>query len=229
MALYYGGHQITGVYLGATPITAIYRGSTLVWSPGGIHADFSTYPDGSLDLSGVWTNDGGSGYDIGVENGLARVLMPDNIPLISSFTRRARYTAAQHAADGYVEIVIGNPGSGNLSTDIFRRATNTSTSSAGVGIRLRASGLYIVRRVSSTDTEVVPCGSFQGGGRARLTQNGNLHTMHYNGQFVGEWNDTAGTALNTASERTLTVVERGYKDVFGPRRFSPSLASIDCT
>ena len=226
MGLFYGTQPITAVYYGTQAITAIYKGTQLIWSPGGIRDAFET--DGALDPA-RWTEDGGSGYPIAVENGLARVSMPDNVPLISSFTRRARYTGAQHAADGYVEFVIGNPGSGNLETDILRRASNTSGNAAGVGVRLRASGLYILRRVSSSDSEMVPCGAFQGGDLVRLTQNGNLHTMHRNGQFVGEWNDSGATALNTSSERTLTIVERGYKQLVGPRRFSPSIDSIECT
>lgn len=225
MSFYYGTHEITALYYGSQPITALYKGSQLIWAPGGIRDPFTV--DGPLNPT-LWTNDGGAGYDIGVENGLCRVLMPDNIALISPFTRRARYTAAQHAADGHVEIIVGNPGSGNLATDVFRRATNANTNVAGVGIRLRSSDLSIVRRVASTDTEIEDCGAFQAGDRIRLTQSGNLHTMQRNGEFVGEWDDTGVTALNTASERTLTLVQRGYKDAFGPRRFSPSIDSVEC-
>lgn len=224
MAFYYGSHTITGLHYGSHPITALYKGSTLIWSPGGIRDPFDT--DGTLNPA-LWAQEG-TGYDIGVENGLCRVLMSDNVPLISEQNRRARYTAAQHLADGYVEIVVGNPGSGSRATDVFRRATNTTGGAAGVGIRLRSSDLSIVRRVSSTDTEMRQCGAFQAGDRIRLTQLGNLHTMQRNGQFVGEWDDTGATALNTSSERTLQITMRGYKEVFGPRRFSPSLDSVEC-
>lgn len=224
MPLYLGTIPLTLKY-GALNLTGLYKGSTPLWTPGGIIAPFTV--DGILDPL-VWEQDGGAGYPIGVENGLARVLMADNVPLISLFARRARYIAAQHQADGHVEIVVGNPGSGSQATDVFRRATNGSTNAAGAGIRLRSSGLFIARRVGSADTEMVPCGEFQGGDRVRLTQVGNLHTMHRNGRFVGEWNDVGGTALNTAAERTLTLVQRGYKDFTGPRRFSPSIDSIEC-
>lgn len=223
MPFYYGSLPVTLKY-GSHPITHLYKGSTLIWTPGGIRDPF----DGSAVLNPAWWAQEGSSYSIGSEFGLCRLLLPDNAIWIFAQTAHARYTAAQHQADGYAEWVIGNPGSGGFATTVWRRASNASGRAAGVGVQMLSSSLQIVRRVGGVETEVRACGQFQGGDRMRLTQVGNLHTVHRNGRFVGEWDDTGATAANTFAERTLAMTMTATKDLFGPRRFSPSIDWIEC-
>ncbi|AQT78332.1 hypothetical protein B1R94_02400 [Mycolicibacterium litorale] len=233
MPLYHGTTLITDIRHGATPITEVRHGDEQVWARSVTRDNFDR--DDAATLGGNWTDHGpSSDYKMGIENGAARIQIPEG--LVGGFfdlrTSRMRFNAATaHADDGYVECrpsSMGSSGSllnGALTgfvTQVFGRLSN-SAFSHGMGIELNAGHASIVRLVSGTFAVVKDGGTFVAGNRLRLVYVGNLHRLYRNGYQLCEWNDSGATASKGLGYRSLGVVGQGGKDVLGPRRFSPAL------
>lgn len=225
-----GSTSIIDIRRGTTLINEVRRGSTLVWARTTIFDDFER--DDADTLGSDWTYSGSTTHKLGINSGTARVKIPDG--LIGGFfsleTSRAWFNVDTASDDdGFVECQPGSLGSsasgGSPSgyvTDVFGRVSNGALTE-GVGIRLIAGLLYIVRRVASSDTVMASGGSFVSGDVLRLTYVGNLYTLTRNGSQVAEWDDSGATASVGAGYRTLGIRGDGAKDLLGPRRFSPAL------
>ena len=188
----HGSTSIIDLRRGATLINEVRRGSTLVWSRTSIFDDFGRAD--SNDLGGDWTYAGSTTYKVGVENGTARVRIPEGLiggffaPTIS----RAWFNVdTADADDGFVECQPSSLGSsaslGSPSgyvTQVFGRVSNGAFTH-GVGIHMIAGQLSIVRRVASTDTVMVSAGTYQAGDVLRLSYAANVHTLTRNGAVVG--------------------------------------------
>lgn len=186
-------------------------------------------------LGSSWTDLGPStDYKLGIENGLARVKIPEG--LIGGFfdlrTSNARYNVGTlSSGNGYIECRPGSRGDGysatslsGFSTTVYARVNNTGTTlSNGIGIGMQAGTCYIATLLGTTYTRRVEGGTFQAGERLRLSFAGNVFTLFVNGVQRCVWTDSSNVMSNTASFRSLGVGSLGGKDVLGPRRFGPSL------
>lgn len=229
MSLYRGAVPITGIFRGAVPITAVFRGTTLLYSPGG--GDNFERDDGPLGSN--WTDLGTApDWKLGIEDGVARVLIPDAIlgfPWDSrtSFMRYNVTVASQD--DGFVECRPATRGDSasftktdGFHSQVWGKGNNTGGSATnGAGIHMQAGHLWIAKRVSGTGTKLTDCGTFQPGDVIRLRYSGATATMAKNGQDVGTAPLTG--VLSNSSNRSLIIRGDGGKDTLGPRRFSPAL------
>jgi len=226
----HGSTSIVDIRRGSTLINEVRRGSTLVWSRTSIFDDFGR--DNADTLGSDWTYHGSTTHKLGIENGTARVKIPEG--LIGGFfsleVSRAWFNVATaDGDDGYVECQPSNLGSsasggspGGYISQVFGRVSN-GTLTHGVGIQMIAGQLSIVRRVADTDTTMASAGTYQAGDVLRLTYVGNVHTLTRNGAVVGVWDDSGATASSGAGYRTLGIRGDGAKDLLGPRRFSAAL------
>lgn len=233
-----GSSAVADVRYGSTMVSSIRRGSTIMWQRTGggsgslIFDDFDRADADTLGSN--WTYEDGAFHDheIGVENGQARVKIPEG--LIGGFftlsTSRCRYNVATASSDdGFVETQpssLGNSHSGasptGYRTQVFGRGNNTSCDD-GVGIEMKAGNCWIVRRVGGSDTVMEDGGSFQAGDILRLSYSGNVYTLTRNGVEVASWNDSGASAHVGSGYRSLLLRGDGAKDLLGPRRFSPAL------
>jgi len=232
-----GSSAVADVRYGSTMVSSIRRGSTIMWQRTGggsgslIFDDFDRADADTLGSN--WTYEDGAFHDheIGVENGQARVKIPEG--LIGGFftlsTSRCRYNVATASSDdGFVETQpssLGSSASGaaptGYRTQIFGRASTDCSN--GVGIEMRAGNCWIIRRVSEVGTRMASGGAFQPGDVLRLTYATDLYTLTKNGRTIATWNDSGQTAHRGASYRSLMLRGDGAKDLLGPRRFSPAL------
>lgn len=230
MPLRLGGPPISQLRIGNTPVQRLYFGSTLVWSAGGIRADFNV-PD-QIGLGTEWTSHGGiAPYLASVSSGYARINIPDALLQLGLQEDRVRYNATQVAADdGYIEVKIATMGDGTwyfaAKSQAMRRLSNAAFSD-GVGIDTSGSQLGICRRLAGVDTIMKACGTYQPGDVVRLVQAGNVHTMLKNGTDVGAWNDAGATAHSGLGYRSIGLMFSGGKDILGPRRFSPAFDYVE--
>lgn len=238
MTVYRGTTAILDIRRGSTLINEVRRGSTIVWQRAtATTIDFTTMAD-AADLGAAWTSHGpSSDFLIGVENGTARVKLPDG--LVGGFfdlrTSRMRFTTATAPADdGFIEVVAASRGSsgsllnmsdGDFQTVAFSRLSNSGFTH-GVGIDMAGGNCWITRMVSSTLTRMADGGSFVAGNRLHLAHANRLHTLYRNGFQVAQWNDTGNTASKGSDYRSMGLLAEAGKDLLGPRRFSPALSSI---
>lgn len=227
----HGVGLVTSVSRGATSISVIRRGSTLLWQRSEL-SDYFDGPDSDTLAGPKWAEHGTGEYHLGIDSGSARVKIPEGLfggyfTLCSSLMRFTVGVAPSD--DGYIECVPSSLGSGKsggspngYATDVYRRLYNADFTH-GVGIRMMAGRLAIIRRVSGADTEMAQCGSFQPGDVLRLDQANNTHTLYRNGGRVGLWSDSGATASKGSSFRSMGIRADGAKDLAGPRRFSPAL------
>ncbi|AHJ88336.1 minor tail protein [Mycobacterium phage 39HC] len=169
------------------------------------------------------------GYVIGKSGGFARLLVPDGLLSLNAQTSRMRFPTQHPTDDGWLDIRVGQMGSPGYSTQVFRRYQNSGQAQTGVGLDLRDNRVGIVRRTGGANTIVKPAlTEFGPGTRLRLHQAGNVHTLYRDGIPVGDpWNDATGTAARGSSNRSVAMVMSGSKELFGVRRFSPSLDYIE--
>lgn len=222
---------IVAIKRGASSIVQIRRGATLIWSGSGLRDDFNR-----TDLGADWIHYGPAGdYVADIVNDMLRLDIPDGLLAVPLKTDRVRLNTAQvSGTDYYLEFRVGSQGSGDSPflgnkhrTQVFARVSDGAFTH-GVGVDLYGSQLGIVRRVSNTDTIMVPnFGAFTAGDTIRMTGVGNLHTVRRNGQFAGEWNDSAATAASGAGYKSIGVRVDASKDTLGPRRFSPGIDWIE--
>ncbi|AEJ95714.1 structural protein [Mycobacterium phage Bane1] len=182
---------------------------------------------------GKYTNIGGGigeniCYVIGVVEQAARMLVPDGLMSLDRQVSWVRHPTVLTTDDGWVETQIANVGSPGFSTQVFRRYANDGSRARGVGMDFTDSAASIVRRVGGTNTLVAPnLARFTEGDVLRLEQAGNLHVLLKNGNDVGEWPDTGGTAATGASNRSVGMFMEGAKEFLGSRRFGPALNYLD--
>lgn len=223
-----GANSIGSIKLGTTDIQSVRLGLVTVWSKTTLFDSFNR-PNGPMGSQ--WTDEGHSDNNFlaRVYNQGCRLNIPDGlINMVIQYSSFRFNAGAAAADDGYLEIRVGDNGNSAdfVYTTAYRRVPTGMSS--GVGIRLRASSLSIVSRVSGTDTERAACGSFQAGDTIRLTQNGTAHSMYRNGSFVGQWDDSGNVVPAGAAYRYMGLTVMGSKDFLGPRRFSAAIDSIEC-
>lgn len=220
------GDNIQRIVHAGEDIVQVRQGSELIWSSATLRDDFNR-DDG--DLGDDWTSYGIHTYKLGVVTKACRMAIPDGLVSLALNTDRARFNAAVAAADDYeLEFRIGSQGASDSitgtkhRTQVLARVINSSLTH-GVGVDLYASQASIFRRVTGLDTIMEPCGAFAAGDVGIMRGVGNLHSLYINGEFRGEWDDSAATAAKGSDYRSLAVRCDGSKDLLGPRRFSPSL------
>lgn len=226
-----GTTTITDVRVGSTLIKEVRRGGTLVWVRSSI-ADFFDRDDADT-MGSAWTAVGSPEYSLGVENGYARVRIPEGQlggVFSLSISRAFFNTSALSGDNGYVEcrpMSLGSSASiaspiDGYRTQVFGRVS-TSGFTNGVGIEMTAGHMWICRRVSGTDARMSDGGTFQAGDQLRLTFTGNVHTLTRNGRVATTWTDSSNTVGTGSGNRRLGIRGDGAKDLLGPRRFSPAL------
>lgn len=223
-----GTTAITGIKLGTTDILSVKLGTTLAWSKTTL---FDNFNRANGPIGSKWTDHGPSSapYQAYVNNGGCRINIPDGLIALAVNVSSYRYNDAQVPADdGYIEVKLGDNGNSAdfVYSSVWRRIPNSSFVS-GVGIRFCASQVSIVKRISSTTTVALDCGSFAAGDIFRLVQVGNLHSLYRNGTWVGEWDDVSSTVAKGSGFRSIGLVVSGSKDLFGARRFSASFDYIE--
>lgn len=166
-------------------------------------------------------------YPIGSIGNMVQMLVPDGLVGLGTQTSRSRYQDPTIVDDGYVEAIAGSTGDKGLYTQVFRRYSSDGSSSAGVGLELMDSTVSIVRRVASVDAIIKPnvC-AFARGDKLRLHESGDTHTVYRNGNQVGQWVDSVGSAHVGAQYRSIAMVMQASKELLGPRRYSPMLANM---
>lgn len=239
MTITRGSTVISDIRRGSTLINEVRRGSTIIWQrANATSTDFATaFGEDADDLGSDWTSHGPSAdFLIGIENGTARLKLPDG--LIGGFfdlrTSRMRYNAATAPADdGYIEVVAASMGSsGSLLSwsDGFRTVAFSRLSNSGfthgVGIDMAAGQCWITRMVSSTESRMAAGGAFAAGNRLHLSHANRVHTLYRNGFQVAQWNDSGASAEKGSGYRSMGLLAQAGKDVLGPRRFSPAISSI---
>ncbi|CAA0078323.1 Uncharacterised protein [Mycolicibacterium vanbaalenii] len=226
------GKAVQGVRVGTKDVLAIRRAGKLVWSKTAIYQTFDV--DDTADLTSLgWAHYGPtSTYPMCVVSGTARLSVADGVGPLGDFTDRVRFDdAVAPGDDGYLQFRVATNGSSpglstSYKTDLFARGSNGGVTH-GVGVRLDNSHLSIVRRVASTDTEVLDCGSFNAGDIGRLTIAGNLYTLTRNGAFVEEWDDAGATVSVGSGFRSLLMRMDGARVFGGARRFSPAVDWVE--
>lgn len=233
-----GTTSLTGIALGSTQIVEARIGSTLVWSASALSDDFDRADAASLGSAWV-AMDPAPGlfdpdYHLGIVNGEARIVLPDDWLAQAYFTRRARMVATAPDDDGDLEVRIGSKGSGpsiaslgGYITDVYARMTTDFK--AGVGLRITHSNIGVVTMAGGVSSVALDGGSFAAGDVARLMIRGNVHTLFVAGTNRGNWTHvTSG-----AGKRSVGVRMDAARDVFGvegtdtwklgARQFSPTL------
>lgn len=237
MPIYHGSDLITDIRHGANPITQVWHGGIPIWTRNVTRDDFERDDADDIDPTElIWVDEGpSSDFTIGIENGTARVRLPDG--LIGGYFdlrwSRKRYVAATaQADDGYIEVQAATKGNSwsaaSMSTDgynshVYGRGSNGGYTD-GVGIRMRAGHCWIVSRISSTVTVRGSSqgSTFQPGDKLRLVMVGNVHTLFVNGTDVNAWNDAGAVAHKGSGYRSMLMDMAAGKDINGPRRFSPA-------
>lgn len=229
----HGSTPITDIRRGSTVITEVRRGSTLVWTRNTL-ADYFDRDDAAT-LGTNWADCGSSNdYKIGIENGTARLKLPEG--LIGGFFahRRSsmRFTLGTATADdGFVECraaTRGDPSSWldgvfhDFDTRLYGRVPN-SGSNSGVGISMQHGQCFITGMVNGNATHHGDGGAFQPGDRLRLTYEGNYHRLYVNGTARVSWTDSGNTIPKGAGYRSMLLWTEAGKDFLGPRRFAPAL------
>lgn len=168
-------------------------------------------------------------YVIGVVNHAARVMVPDGLLNLDKQVARMRHPNTLLSDDGWLEVQVAEQGSPGMATQVFRRYANDGSGARGVGIHLADNMAGIVRRVGGVETVVKPAlGGFGPTSRLRLEQLGNTHTLLRDGVPLGEpWVDATNTAASGANNRSVAMVMNGAKELWGTRRFSPSLNYVE--
>ena len=128
-----------------------------------------------------------------------------------------------------LEVQVAEAGSPGMATQVYRRYANDGSGARGVGIHMADNMAGIVRRVGGVETVVKPAlGGFGPTSRLRLEQLGNTHTLFRDGIQLGEpWVDATNTAASGANNRSVAMVMNGAKELWGSRRFSPSLNYLE--
>ncbi|URC18147.1 hypothetical protein SEA_ZENTENO07_46 [Mycobacterium phage Zenteno07] len=183
---------------------------------------------------GAYTGVGGIGegicFVIGVIGNAARMIIPDGLMSLNKQTSRLRHAVPLLSDDGFLETEVAELGSPGMATQLFRRYANDGSGARGVGLHLEDSVVSLVRRVGGVDTIVTPggLGAFGPASRLRLVQAGNTHTVLRDGEPLGQpWIDGTGTAATGALNRSVAMTMRGAKELFGTRKFSPSLSYVE--
>lgn len=167
-------------------------------------------------------------YVIGVINQTARMLVPDGLLNLDKQVAQVRHPTLLTGNDGWLEVQVAEPGAPGFATQVYRRYANDGTGDRGVGIDLRDNVASIVRRVGGTEDIVVPnLGSFGPASTLRLIQTGNNHDLYCDGHLLGGWNDATGTAASGTNNRSVAMVMEGAKELWGARKFSPSLNYLE--
>lgn len=242
MARYRGSQPIVARYKGSVPILNRYRGSTLIWSANqGIRDDFLRLDGDGNEIDTLntlgpdWTNySSSSDWKIGVEDGAARVTVPDG--QLGGFwsLRSSSYRCNKGVSlsdDGFVECRLATRGAsasltstGGYVTQVMARG-KLDDAANGCGILASAGHLWIVSDTGGAfpSAKRRDCGTFQAGDVARLVFTGNTHTMYVNGTpRATPWVRTSEYLVG-ANYRSLWIAGQGAKDLAGPRRFSPAL------
>lgn len=239
MTAYRGAAVIPDIRHGTTQINEVRHGTTPRWIRGGVFDNFTRLDvngnetDVLNTLGSDWTDHGpSSDFKMGVEDGRARVSIPD--AMIGGFwdfrTSCWRYNVATNSVDdGFIECraaTLGDDASltslSGYVTEVYGRLSNAAFTH-GVGIRMAAGHCWLVRLVGGTPTLMADGGTFQPGARLRHHFTSNLHKLYVDGQDVATWNDSGGTASKGSGFRSLGLLGQGAKDTFGPRRFSPAM------
>lgn len=157
--------------------------------------------------------------------------------------------------DGYLEVQVANPGPGgggwlgeqpllgHLCTDVLARYPNTVPGGlipvqarlTGIGIRLESSRVSIIKRGRAAitgwadDVVLRDCGTFDAGARCRMRFEGLRYSMWVNGEHRGTVDDSATSNPYPIGPdyRSMSVLFTAFKELVGPRRFSPSLSYIE--
>lgn len=168
-------------------------------------------------------------YIIGVVNHAARLQMPDGLMNLDKQVGRMRHPSLLPSDDGWLEVQVAESGSPGMATQVFRRYANDGSGARGVGIHMVDNMAGIVRRVGGVETVVKPAlGGFGPSSRLRLEQLGNTHTLLRDGIPLGDpWVDATNTAASGAANRSVAMVMTGAKELWGSRRFSPSLNYLE--
>lgn len=230
MGIALGNNALRGVRYGSRPVTQIRLGDRVVWSPSAMRDSFDR---GDGDMT-PWQPIAGTAfpYVATVVNGSCRMNIPEGLIFDTLRTATHRFIGATAQSDnGILKIRVGSRGDDNgaIYTQVFSWMPNDASASHGVGIELRASNLYIVRRVAGVDTLMVHCGSYLAGEEIWLATNDRTYSMYRNGKFVGAWPDDAASAARGPFYRSMGLVVRGWKDLLGPRRFSAAIDNIEHT
>lgn len=213
------GRTITAIRAQGKSISQIRAQGRVVWSASSL-TDLFDRDDGPLGPDWVLESKSGT-YEIAVHAKGARFGIPDGLLGLTTKDATHRYVAATSVSgDGYLETQIANKGAYDHSTRVYRRYANTGGAS-GVGFDFRDSRAYITKRVGGANTLVLDLGAFVVGDVFRMRQNGTLHSVWRNGEFVGE--TPIADAPNGAGNRSVALRMEGSKDLLGPRRFSPTL------
>jgi len=239
MPIYHGTDLITGIRHGTELITGVRHGDELIHTSALTRYDFNLDDADDIDPThAIWADHGpSSDFLLGIEDGVARIRLPDE--LVGGYfdlrwARRRFAAATAPHDDGYIEVRAATQGNSwsaaSMSTDgynshVYARGSNAAYTH-GVGIRMRAGHCWIVSRISNTvtvrGTGSAKGGTFQDGDRIRKTHVGNLHTLFVNGTDIDAWNDSGGAAASGGSYRSMLIDMAAGKDINGPRRFSPA-------
>lgn len=157
--------------------------------------------------------------------------------------------------DGFIEVRVANPGPGGggwfneqpllgaLCTDILARYPNTvpshgilpiDTVLSGVGIRLESSQVTIIKRANvgpvgnMIDSMRMPGGSFKAGDIIRMRFKGLDYSLWVAGEYRGHVQDFDPPNYPIGpGYRSMSVLFTAFKELLGPRRFSPSLDYVE--
>ena len=232
-----GATPIIDIRRGNTVINEVRRGSTPVWSRTALLLRDDFNREDSNDLGSDWAVGPSLGaHGLGVENGYARVKIPDG--KIGGFfdlcTSRYRYTAATNAGDdGFIECRMATKGDGfsltsgaiGFNSQILARCNTAMTH--GVGIEMASGFCWIVARANFIDARVADGGTFQAGDVLRLTFVNRNFVLYRNGTQLVTWNDTFPLTEKGSSFRSLSIRGDAGKDLLGPRRFSPAFDYVE--
>lgn len=181
-----------------------------------------------------WTDLGPSGdWKLGIEDGRARVLIPDGA-LGGFWTGRAsfaRYNVATAVAnDCFVEARLATRGdaasltvASGYQSGLYGRGNNVGAGATdGVGFTAMGGQVKITTRIANAQLDRADGGSFQPGDIVRVVSAGFVHTIYVNGEERNVWVDSSHVVNAGSGYRSLIMYGVGAKDLLGPRRFSPT-------
>ena len=237
MTLKVGNNTVRQIVRGGTlPIQEVRHGTDLIWAYNFIGDNFDR-DDVDNSLGSDWTNIGPSGDRLlSIENNAARVYMPDG--LIGGFwdarLAMSRWNKGTLDQDnGYIEVRPTSKGDnasfwagGGFNSAVLGRCNASGALTHGVGINLFAGQCWIMYAVNGQGVFVGNGGTFQAGNLIRLTFIDYTFTLTVNGTTRTAWTDSNHITAKGASYRSLVIAGSAGKDLFGPRRYSPSLDNV---
>jgi hypothetical protein len=169
-------------------------------------------------------------YAIGIVNNSARIMVPDGLLNLDRQVSRMRYPTTLGNDDGWLEVQVAEAGSPGFATTVYRRYANDGSGARGVGVQLKDNMVSLTRKVNGNEVVVKPnLGAFGPSSVLRLNQVGNVHTLTRNGDTLGSWDDSTGTAAKGAANSSVAMAMEGAKELWGARRFSPSLNYLEAS